>query len=292
MRWLLVLILALAAAGCSLRRRAHTALYRIDADGRGLMPLLSSPDKDFWGPAVSPDGKQIVFTYGNDKNGDELYLAGADGGELRPLTHNGRSNYLPAWSPDGKTISFISQNGSDRNSAEIYTVAVDGGRETRLTQNDAWEYGTSWSPDGRSIVFGSERGGRWQIYTMQPDGSEQLPLGYPAHGNAPVWSPDGTRIAFTSDRDGDDEIWVMNPDGTDQRNLTNNNAWDDNPQWSPDGSRIAFTSDRDGGHNLFVMNADGSQPLNETSGLRLDIGIASWSPSGAFLIFHAARAGG
>lgn len=286
-----MLILALALCACSgAASPAQTSLYTLDVNTRQLQLVLPSSVNGYWGPAWSPDGHHLVFTFATLGSGTgELYLANPDGSGLRQLTHNGRSNYLPAWSPDGQVISFISQTG-DTKTAELYTIRFDGSDDTRLTNNDAWEYGTSWSPDGTRIVFGSERGGVWQFYTMAPDGSGQSPLPTAAEGNAPVWSPDARQIAFTSHRDGDDDIWIMNSDGSDQRNLTNNSAWDDTAQWSPDGRHILFVSDRDGGHNIFLMDPDGSGASNLTKELDLDAGIATWAPDSGQIAFHASPA--
>jgi Tol biopolymer transport system component len=289
--FLLSLVFTLLLIACRNQKdMTPTALYSVDANGNNQTIILSDSVNNYWGPAWSPDGTQLVFSIWTEGSDDTpLFLANADGSGLTQLTQNGRQNYLPAWSPDGMTISFISQTG-ETSTAEIFTINVDGTNETQLTDNDAFEYGTSWSRDGETIVFGSEGGGAWQIYTMDSDGNNQRPMDIPVHGNAPVWSPDGLKIAFTSDRDGDDDIWVMNVDGSDQKNLTQNDAWDDQPQWSLDGTSIVFTSDRAGTPNIFVIAVDGSEvrPLIEDS--RLDMAFPSWSPDGSRLLFHATSA--
>jgi TolB protein len=122
-----------------------------------------------------------VWTEGSDDV--PLFLSNTDGSGLTQLTHNGRQNYLPAWSPDGMRISFIFQIG-DTRTAEIYTIGVDETNEAQLTENDAYEYGTSWSGDGETIVFVSERGGEWQIYTMDSDGDNQ-PSGHTGSRKCP-----------------------------------------------------------------------------------------------------------
>jgi TolB protein len=260
-------------------------IYIMNADGTRQTRLTISSEQGVWGPAWSPDGSKIVFSLFNPSVGAvELYLMNADGSGRTQLTHNQRFNFLPAWSPDGKTVAFISQIGSTET-AEVHTINVDGSNERELTKNDAWEYGMSWSPDSKQIVFGSERGGGWQIYIMNADGSDQKPLPNPADGNAPAWSPDGKQIVFISDRYGEDDIFVMKSDGSDQTRLTVNDIWEDNAQWSPDGRQIVFTSRPDGPDNIFVMDADGTHVTNVTQSSAGEMGFAAWSPDGKTILY-------
>jgi TolB protein len=267
------------------------SLYRINADGSGLLLLRDDPTRSFWGPAWSPDGTTICVTIGTlDGTTGELWLLDAAGQHPIQLTHNGRNNYYPAWSHDGKHIAFITQQGSDVTTSEITRINVDGSDEHQLTANHAWEYGASWSPDDQRIVFGSKLDGTWQLYTMNADGTMPQPLPTRAPGNAPVWSPDGQQIAFKSDYEGNDNIYVVHPDGSQQRNLTpKSTAINSTPTWSPDSHHIAFWSDRDGGSNIFVMNRDGSNLVNVNHDPYLNAGLPSWSPDGTTIIFHAYR---
>ena len=289
------LLLLTACGSGNAPNTGPTSLYRINVTGDGLQEILSaSVEAEYWGPAWSPDGSMVAFTLiGPDEDGpQQLMLARPDGSGLIQLTNNDRVNYLPAWSPDGQTVVYISQEVDDTSSAELYRINVDGSNEIRLTENDAFEYGASFSPDGSRLVFGSERGGAWQIYTMNADGSEQMPLPTPAHGNAPSWSPDGSQIALSSDREGDDDIWIMHIDGSGQRNLTktlgNLDGWDDNPQWSPDGRLIVYNSwlDDIATIMLFDLSEGRAYELHER-GL-FEALIPAWSPDGMSLLFTAA----
>jgi len=101
--------------------------------------------------------------------------------------------------------------------------------------------------------------GKFEIYTMKPDGSDTKRLTNNAAFDAgPTFSPDGQRIAFVTHRDGNYEIYLMNADGTDQQRLTDNPAQDRQPAFSPDGKQIAFASDRTGKFAIFLMNTDGT----------------------------------
>ena len=65
------------------------------------------------------------------------------------------------------------------------------------------------------IAFESNRDGNLEIYSMNPDGSDQVNLtNDPAEDPDPVWSPDGTRIAFVTASEGHRNIYVMNADGS------------------------------------------------------------------------------
>jgi TolB protein len=155
--------------------------------------------------------------------------------------------------------------------------------------------------DGR-IAFSSNRTGNYEIYSMNPDGSDVRQLtNSPRDDAQAAWSPDGTKIAFASNRTGNDEVYVMNADGSGVVNITQNSgncppgaevpsacAADAQPSWSPDGSQIVFTSFRGGGLALWIMNADGSSPrMVSKSGVN-----PSWSPDGTRIAFTDGVSGG
>jgi CubicO group peptidase (beta-lactamase class C family) len=266
------------------------ALYVAGADGRGRRAIVQEAPYAPWGPAWSPDGRYVVFSrgvWGPEQPGRavaELYIADADGGNLRQLTRNGRSNFLPAWSPDGSKIAYIS-GGSGWETHEIYVINADGSGDTNLTVNAAQEYGVAWSRDGSKLAFGSKRDGEMRVYTMNPDGSQQQSLPIPAAGQAPSWSPDGRQIVYTVQSDDNSDIYLMDADGGNQRLLVGGPAWEYLASWSPDGQRIVFTSHRDGAAAIYVANADGSD-VKRVSGRDLTADVARWSPDGTQLVFN------
>ncbi|MBV7327238.1 hypothetical protein KFU94_03080 [Chloroflexi bacterium TSY] len=206
------------------------------------------------------------------------------------ITKDSRANdLLPAWSPDGEKIAFVSDR--DGNS-EIYTMNPDGSEIVRLTSDPASDWTPTWLPDGR-IGFISDRDDfYYDIYVMNSDGSNVIRLTATlSEEMAPVWSPNGSKIAFLSDRDGNSEIYVMNADGTDAQNLTSHAASDYEPEWSPDGTQLLFTSDRNGQADIFVMNADGSNVTPVAQSPADDL-AGSWSPDGKQIIFTSTRNGG
>lgn len=265
----------------------NSDIFKMLADGTGQTRLTVDLKQAGWGPAVSPDGQKIAFCSWSTDNPDrkpQLFLMNADGSHWVQLTHNNRSNMLPAWSPDGTRIAFISQTGNP-NTADVYLINADGTNETRLMATPKQEYGVTWSPDGKQIAFGSAMDGTWQIYLMAMDGSKKLTKLPSGGGNSPAWSPDGTKIAFTSNRAGAEDIYVMNADGSDVRRLTSNGADNYHPSWSPDGKQFLFASTKDGQENIFVMNADGSgaRDLSQDPD-RLNL-IPNWTADGKSVIY-------
>lgn len=100
-------------------------------------------------PAISPDGKTIVFTYKGD-----LYTVPAAGGNAVPLTLHEAHDFMPVWSHDGKSIAFA----SDRyGNFDIFVMPATGGAAQRITYHSAHEYPYEFSHDNKTVYFGSTR---------------------------------------------------------------------------------------------------------------------------------------
>jgi len=182
--------------------------------------------------SFSPDGKTVALNVYTGENNTDIANVATGGGNGKQLTDNPANDYEPAWSPDGKTIAFVSERD---DTPHIYLMDIDGSNQRRLTSNDMNELEPAWSPDGKEIAFLSEEGNvHSNIYIVDVDGTNIRNLTDTTDylNENPAWSPDGTMIAFWSDREGNHEIYSIRLDGTGLTNLTNNPAEDENPSWS------------------------------------------------------------
>lgn len=107
---------------------------------------------------VSPDGKRIVFVLRTtdleaNKGRTDLWLVGVDGSGLRRLTTHPDSDTNPRWTPDGKSIFFVS---SRSGSSQVWKIAVEGGEAQKITSEPLDVDNLVVSPDGKSIAYSME----------------------------------------------------------------------------------------------------------------------------------------
>ena len=137
------------------------------------------------------------------------------------------------------------------------------------------------APTTAKIVFSSNRDGNSEIYTMNPDGSEQVNLTkHRASDYNPVWSPTGEQILFVSDRHGTKDLYLMNADGTNVRKVFKKLVGRQYPTWSPDGKQFAYH--RFDKLAIYVASRDGKNEKELASGL-----WPVWSPNGSEIAFVA-----
>lgn len=140
--------------------------------------------------ALSPDGKQIAFSYLGD-----IWVANSAGGRAIPVTSHVEMDDNPVWSRDGKSISF----GSNRyGNFDIFVVDADGGRPKRVTYSSTNETPSDWSADNKSILFrGLRDKGKVSIFTVAVDGGKLREFYTDTRDlRNPAFSPDGGKIVF------------------------------------------------------------------------------------------------
>lgn len=219
---------------------------------------------------ISPSQIDISWLASTDDVGIAGYKIYRDGTYLRSVS-----------------TTWASDIGLKPSTQYCYTImAYDSAGNESLESSTVCA--TTLSP---KIIFLSKRDGNWEIYAVEPDGSNITNLtNNLADDRFPAVSPGQGRIAFVSDRDGNNEIYVMGIDGSNPKRLTYNSSDDVTPVWSPDGDRIAFVSNRDGNYEIYMMNPDGSGQYRKTNNYYED-SQPYWSPEGTRIIYVSKRDG-
>jgi Tol biopolymer transport system component len=180
-------------------------LFTVDTARRRVTPLLADGAVDL-SAAWSPDGRTIAFarlaSADDGLRQATLYLADADGSNVRQLGQAPLHGVSPAWSPDGARLAFVSfDDGNDPHcpadscppSGELYVVGADGRGLRRLTRSTADDEHPTWSPDGRRLAFASGYDVRSQghapwLLTIASSGGKATRIGRVSGVLDPAWS--------------------------------------------------------------------------------------------------------
>jgi Tol biopolymer transport system component len=272
-------ILTAALLGAAAARPAHTATRGWTTDD--ILAVKTVTD-----PQISPGGLWVVYVV-SELNHDkseyqtDLWLVPAAGGESRRLTNSPAADERPRWSPDGKSVAFLSERERPR-------VKKDREREN--------------GDDGKR-----------QIWCIRPDGGEAWVVS-DAKGDVSAfeWSRDGRLIAYLSreakseerrkrEKDKDDahtpsedyawnRLWVLDVASRKATQLTSGNLHVRGLSFSPDGKRIAFAGQPtplipdNFNSDLYVVSVAGGQPQPLVRQKGSDDSPA-WSPDGRWIAF-------
>jgi Tol biopolymer transport system component len=194
--------------------------------------------------ALSPDKSTIVI----DLQGT-LFTLPASGGPATAITDDLYDARQPSWSPDGKSIAFM----SDRDGYwHIWSIGRDGKNAKVLTSGPFYDQEPDWSPDGTHIAFSSNRTTNLAIWDLDVQSGEiHIITKNSANNIKPTWSPNGSEIAFVSERSSSRGIYAVTLNGT-ERLLKATNGNVGTPSWSPDGKGVLYSVINDGEAKLFL----------------------------------------
>ncbi len=192
---------------------------------------------------LSPTGKRVAV----EARG-EIFTIPADKGDIRNLTNaSGSAEHEPAWSPDGKQISYFSDRSGEY---ALYIEAQDGltpPREIKIPSTGHF-YTAAWSPDGKRIMFHSADLKLWvvDVATGQAKVVGSDPWMVPARTMNPVWSPDGKWIAYAKHLNSlYKAIEVVNVETGASKQLTDGLADAMFPAWDASGKYLWFLASTD-----------------------------------------------
>jgi tricorn protease len=212
----------------------------IHFDNPNLVPYYKNVRDNIHSFAVSPTGKRALF----DARGD-IFSVPAENGNTENLTQTqGVREIFPSWSPDGRFISYYSDQTGEY---ELYLLENKKGAQPRQVtfNSSAWKYQPVWSPDSRYLVF-SDR--TLNLRIVEASTGKLVDIDHATSSEIRNYniSPDSRWVSYQ--KEGSNEksaIWVYEiPTGKKQQ-LTDGTFSDNNPLFSLDGNYIFFASDRD-----------------------------------------------
>jgi Tol biopolymer transport system component/predicted Ser/Thr protein kinase len=230
--------------------RASLRAHRL---GGRTRTLLTHP-RFLWSPALSPDGREVVFSQGEFDGSWHLWSIPIEGGAARRLTSGETGEIYPRFSPDGEWLLYTTWAAPRR----VGRIPRGGGAPALVATEAGVEsaYGDI-SPDGRFIAFSRTEGKESHVYVEALDGGGRRRL-TDSPSTLPRWSPDGTLLAFCPDRSYSGGIFVIGSDGKGERRLSETGGW---PVWWPDGRSVAFQAvGPDGTQRIQVAPLSGGPP--------------------------------
>ena len=208
-------------------------------------------------PSLSPDGKQIAFTWAN-----EIWTVSSEGGQAKRLTHHPSDDSHPKFSPDGKRLAFVSNRSG---SSQIYVMPLDGGSPDQKTFHSEGYELVDWFPDGESVLAIGQRDHYWKSaqrllrVSLTKREAEKV-LMDDAAAEASL-SPDGSSILFV--REGERwwrkgykgeraaQVWQLDLKSHETKELLHEGfdcRW---PLWMPDSKGFYFTKGDWNGFDLW-----------------------------------------
>ena len=223
----------------------HVVNITAAGDFSWMMPNWKDVTSRMTNMALSPTGKRAVI----EARG-EIFTVPAEKGDVRDLTNSsGSAERDPAWSPDGKFISYFSDKSGEYR---LYIEAQDGLTPPReiVLQNPTHYYTPSWSPDSKKILFSDTNLKVWvlDVASGQAKVVGNDPWMVPNRTLNPVWSPDSKWVAYASRlRSMYHAIFVSNVETGEAKQITDGLADAVWPAWDASGKYLWFLASTDFG---------------------------------------------
>lgn len=217
-------------------------VYRMDESGQNQKAVTTGPGYCL-DPVLSPDGKQILFSYLASKQEQtaSICVINVDGTGRKQLSAAGSLAVAPSWSPDGKRILYTAMllpQGGMEPSMKLHVMDADGKNDTELTDGIA----SAWSADGKSILYTQfKQGDDVSLHLIGVDGTNPRQL-TPSKSALGVFSPDGKKLAYLAEGGGNQpDVFVADADGKNPVQITKTEEMEMGISWSADGKKLFYS---------------------------------------------------
>ena len=214
--------------------RGKWEIWTVEADGTNAQPLMATEAQNA-GPAVSRDGKYIVFI-SNRTKAVNLFRANLDGGDVVQLTQ-GKLDVDPVVTPDSRWVVYLQPE-----SGTLHKVPIDGGESVPV--RDKRGNSPILSPDGERLIVHTYHEDRdrwlWDIVSLESGETVQT---LEREGLKDVrWAPHGNAVTYTFDENDACNVYRWPLDGGEPEQLTNFERDHIREfQWSADGKHLVVS---------------------------------------------------
>jgi TolB protein len=159
--------------------------------------------------SFSNKGSHVAVALSQDRN-VELYIKSVDDGTLNRVTNHKGIDTAPCWSPDDKTLCFVSDRYAGKPT--LYLVSARGGKPKRLLRSAEEAVAPSWSPVSNNICFSYRSGRSYTIAMIDMDSSSRDPIvlvKVAGDWESPSWAADGRHIVCSSNHGGSRALYLI-----------------------------------------------------------------------------------
>jgi dipeptidyl aminopeptidase/acylaminoacyl peptidase len=271
-------------------------------------------------PQISPDGSNVAFVlsdinYDENKYRRHIWIANTSTKKLDQFTFGPGSDTYPRWSPDGKSLLFLSNGRQPDTKTQLYIIKIGGGEAKLVADMENGVSNPRWSPNGKQVLFTSRiwteektesdvkrikrirykfnnlgffEGRRVHLFTIKPGRKPKQITEGEYDVNDPKWSHNNKHITFVTnmkkeqDTSRVSDIYMIPNKGGEPTKLTDSSHSIAYHSHSPDGKTLSFIGHQQPNelavdYEIYLISENSEKPSLLTDGFNrsLLMGIGS-----------------